>query len=224
MSVTNDSSLEEPMAKKAAGNPWLSIWTEPRKTVRSIVNTDPKFGFVILSGIYGFPMALNLAQNFSLGASIPLWAILIGALIICILLGMIGITISTWLLHFTGRWIGGKGSFQTVRTAVAWSNVPNVVTILMSLIVVAMFGRAMFNAAFSATHFMGTQAGIIFIVFLLQAVASIWGFVILIVGLSEVQGFSVWKALLNVLIPFVIVVAIVWLLGWVFAATGTIHN
>ena len=212
------------MAKKAAGNPWLSIWTEPRKTVRSIVNTDPKFGFVILSGIYGFPMALNLAQNFSLGASIPVWAILIGALIICILLGMIGITISTWLLHFTGRWIGGRGSFQTVRTAVAWSNVPNVVTILMSLILVAMFGRAMFNAAFSATHFMGTQAGIIFIVFLLQAVASIWGFIILLVGLSEVQGFSVWKALLNVLIPFVIVVAIVWLLGWVFAATGTIHN
>lgn len=212
------------MAKKAAGNPWLSIWTEPRKTVRSIVNTDPKFGFVILSGIYGFPMALNLAQNFSLGASIPVWAILIGALIICIILGMIGITISTWLLHFTGRWIGGRGSFQTVRTAVAWSNVPNVVTILMSLILVAMFGRAMFNAAFSATHFMGTQAGIIFIVFLLQAVASIWGFIILLVGLSEVQGFSVWKALLNVLIPFVIVVAIVWLLGWVFAATGTIHN
>jgi hypothetical protein len=212
------------MAKKAAGNPWLSIWTEPRKTVRSIVNTDPKFGFVILSAIYGFPMALNLAQNFSLGASVPAWAILLGALIICTLLGMIGITISTWLLHFTGRWIGGRGSFQTVRTAVAWSNVPNVVTILMGLIMVAMFGRAMFNPAFSATHFMGTQAGIVFIVFLLQAVASIWGFVILLVGLSEVQGFSVWKALLNVLIPFVIVVAIVWLLGLVFAATGTIHN
>jgi len=212
------------MAKKAAGNPWLSIWTEPRKTVRSIVNTDPKFGFVFLSAIYGFPMALNLSQNFSLGASIPLWAILMGSLIICTIFGMIGISISSWLLHVTGRWIGGKGTFQTIRTAVTWSNVPNVVAILMWAVMIGMFGRAVFTSAFSATHFVGTQAGIIFIVFLLQAVASIWGFVILLQGLGEVQGFSAWKALLNVLIPFVVIVAIIWIIGWALSATAPIHN
>lgn len=212
------------MAKKAEGNPWLSIWTEPRQTIGSIVKTDPKFRFVLLSAIYGLPMALNLAQNFSLGAKVPIWAILIGSLIVCTVLGMIGISISTWLLHVTGRWIGGKGSFQTIRTAVTWSNVPNIVTLLMWGVLLGIFGGAVFNKQFSETHFIGFQAGIVFIVFLIQAVISIWGFIILLQGLGEVQGFSAWKALLNVLIPFVIVVAIIWLVGWALFGTGTIHN
>lgn len=212
------------MAKRVAGNPWLNIWTKPRQTVRSIVDTDPKFGFVILSAIYGLPMALNLAQNFSLGAKVPVWAILMGSLIVCAILGMIGISISTWLLHLTGRWIGGKGSYQTIRTAVTWSNVPNIVTILMWIVLLCVFGRAVFNKQFADTHFIGFQAGIVFIIFLVQAVISIWGFIILLQGLGEVQGFSVWKALLNVLIPFVIVVAIIWLVGWALFGTGTIHN
>ncbi len=212
------------MAKQAVGNPWLSIWTEPRQTVRSIVKTDPKFRFAILSAIYGLPMALNLAQNFSLGVKVPLWAVLIGSLIICTLLGMIGISISTWLLHVTGRWIGGQGSYQTIRTAVAWSNVPNIVTILMWIVLLGTFGVAVFTKQFSETPFVGYQAGIVFIVFLIQAVISIWGFIILLQGLGEVQGFSAWKALLNVLIPFVIVVAIIWLVGWALFGTGTIHN
>lgn len=212
------------MAKKAEGNPWLSIWTKPKQTVRSIVDTDPKFGFLALSAIYGLPMALNFAQNFSLGEKVPIWAILIGALIVCTIFGMIGISVSTWLLHVTGRWIKGKGSYQMIRTAVAWSNVPNIVTILMWIVLMSVFGRAVFNKQFSDTHFIGFQAGIVFIVFLVQAVISIWGFIILLQGLSEVQGFSVWKALLNVLIPFVIVVAIIWVVGWALFGTGSIHN
>jgi hypothetical protein len=212
------------VAKPAELNPWFSIWTEPRKTVRSIVNTDPKFGFVILSAIYGLPMALNLAQNFSLGSVVPIWAVLIGSLIVCTFLGMIGISISTWLLQFTGRWIGGGGSFQTIRAAVTWSNVPNIVTILMWIVLLCMFDGAVFNRQFSETRFIGYQAGIVFIVFLLQAIVSVWGFIILLQGLGEVQGFSAWKALLNVLIPFVIVVAIIWLVGWTLFGTGRIHN
>jgi hypothetical protein len=212
------------MAKQAEGNPWLSIWTEPRQTVRSIVKTDPKFGFVVLSAVYGLPMALNLAQNFSLEVKVPLWAILIGSLIVCTLLGMIGISISTWLLHVTGRWIGGKGTYQMIRTAVTWSNVPSIVTILMWIVLLCTFGGAVFSKQFSETHFAGYQAGIVFIVFLIQAVVSIWGLIILLQGLGEVQGFSAWKALLNVLIPFVIVVAMIWLVGWVLFGTGTIHN
>jgi hypothetical protein len=212
------------MAKKAEGNPWFGIWTEPRQTIRSIVKTDPKFGFVVLSAIYGLPMALNLAQNFSLGNVLPVWAILIGSLIVCTFLGMIGISISTWLLQFTGRWIGGKGSFQTIRTAVTWSNVPNIVSILMWIVLLGIFNGAVFNKQFSETQFIGYEAGIVFVIFLLQAIVSIWGFIILLQGLGEVQGFSAWKALLNVLIPFVIVVAIIWLVGWALFGTGTIHN
>lgn len=195
-------------------NPWMSIWVEPRATIRSIITTNPRYGFVLLSAAYGFPVALNFAQNLGLAASIPLWAIIIGALVLCTFLGMIGISVSAWLLKVAGRWIGGKGTFQTVRAAVAWSSVPSFVSSLMWLVLIAIFGSQVFSPQFPETNFFGYQAGVVFLVFLVQTVVSIWGFIILLKALGEVQGFSAWKALWNVVIPFAIIVGIIWLAAW----------
>ncbi len=208
------------MAKTMEGNPWLSIWINTRQTIRAIVNSDPKRGFVFLSAVYGFPIASNFAQNLSLSATVPIWAIVIGALILSTFVGMLGITICTWLLKVTGSWIGGKGTFQTIRTAVAWSNVPSIVTVLMWFVLLGFFGGQVYNREFAETSFIGYEAGIVFLVFLIQTIVSIWGFVILVNALGEVQGFSAWKALLNIIIPFVIIVAVVWLMAWVMGGVN----
>ena len=210
------------MAKTVRGNPWLSIWTEPRKTIRSIVDTDPKFGFFLLCAVYGLPLAFNLVQNFAFASVVPMWAILIGSLVVCTFLGVIGISISAWLLQVFGRMLGGKGSFQTVRAAVAWSNVPNFVTVLMWIVLLMVFGSQVFNRNFSEMQFVGYQAGILFLVMLVESIVSIWGFIILLSTLREVQGFSIWKAILNVVIPFVVVVAVIWGTAWMFSGTGSI--
>lgn len=210
------------MAKTVQKNPWLSIWTEPRKTIRSIVDTDPKFGYLILCAIYGLPFAFNLVQNFDLTAVIPVWAVLIGSLVACVFLGMIGISISSWLIHIFGRMLGGKANFQTVRAAVAWSNVPNFVTVLLWIVLLGVFGSQVFNRNFSEMQFVGYQAGILFLVMLLESIVSVWGFIILLSALREVQEFSVWRAILNVVIPFVAVVIVIWGTAWLFSGSGKI--
>ncbi len=212
------------MAKSTGTNPWLKIWVEPKKTIRSIVTTNSKHGLVALCVIYGLPLALNLVQSFALVEVIPVWAALIGALVISGFLGIAGISIASWLLSVTGRWIGGKGSFDNVRAAVAWSNVPNFVTILMWVALFGVFGTQVLNRNFSDMQFIGYQAGTLFLVMLIESIVSVWGFVILLNTLAEVQGFSLWRALLNVIIPFVAVVAIIWGLGWLLSGMGTIHN
>ena len=210
------------MGQRVSGNPWLSIWTEPRGTIRGIIDTNPKYGFLLLSAVYGLPIAFNIAQSLSFGTAIPLWTILIAALISCIFIGVLGISISAWILLVTGRWIQGKGSFQTIRAAVAWSQVPNFVTIIMWAVLFGVFTSQVFSKGFSETQFIGFEAGIVFIVFLVQTIISIWSFIILLKTLGEVQGFSAWKALLNILIPFIIVLAIIWLVGWAMSGTNTI--
>ncbi len=209
------------MSEGQMGNPWLRIWTDPRGTIRSIVSRDPKYRFVWLSAIYGLPIAFNFAQNFSLATQVPLWAIWIASLILAPFLGMIGISVCAWALKVTGRWIGGMGTFQTVRAAVAWSNVPSIVSVAMWIVLMGVFGAQVFRREFAEMTFIGYQAGVVFLTFLVQTIASIWGFIILLKTLGEVQGFSSWKALLNILIPFIIVVAIVWLLAWMM---GGMHQ
>jgi hypothetical protein len=208
---------EESMAGKLNGNPWLSIWLNPKPTIRAIVNYDPKHRFILLAIIYGLPMALNFAQSSSMIESIPLWAILLAAAVISPFIGALGITVSSLLLTWTGKWIGGRGNFDKVRAAVAWSNVPNLVTVFLWGALVITFGSQAFARGFTESTFVGYQSGVIFIVFLMESIISIWGFIILLRMLGEVQRFSTWKALLNIVIPLVIIIGAIWSVSWVIS-------
>jgi len=193
-------------------NPWTRIWTHPRETVRKIVEFNPKFRFLALSFLHGIPMVFYLAQDLSLGDTFSLAGIIIVSLILAIFLGMLSITIGAALLYWTGKWIGGKGSFYPVRAAVSWSNVPNIVIILCWATLIFFFRHQVFLAAFQKGEFVGAALAIYGVVLLVQAVMSIWSLIILIKGLAEVQGFSAWKGLLNVLIPFFMIAILIWLI------------
>ncbi len=150
-------------------------------------------------------MLLQLSQNLSLGERLPVAGVLVACVVLAFGVGLLGMNISAGLLHWTGKWIGGKASFQHVRAAVVWSNVPNAFNVLIWIGMFLVFGASVLTRSFSETFFTGGQLWFVFTAFLIQTVVSVWGFVILLKGLSEVQGFSIWKALLNVLIPFFMV-------------------
>lgn len=202
--------------------PWLRMWVKPRETIREIVATNPKYQFGLLSAVYGLPVILNFAQNYSLGDHFSLLWIVLIALVLSPFIGMLGITIMSGLLLWTGRWIGGTASYLPIRAAVSWSNVTNVVTIFVWIVFIALFGRSIFMESFPQTAVPTGTMQIVLGLFLIETVASIWSFVILLQGLSEVQGFSIWKALLNVIIPLIIIIMAMWLLAAVVSCNAGI--
>jgi hypothetical protein len=178
--------------------------------------------YPLLCFIYGFPMALQLAQNFSLGTRFHVAAIVIGALIVAIIVGAVMINIATALFTWTGKWIGGVGTYQQIRAAVAWSNMPSVVNIGIWMINLAVFGVRIFRSDFIETQFVGSELSIIFFTAVTQLVIAVWAFIITLKALGEVQGFSAWKALLNILIPIFVIFIGVSILAWLFTLmTGT---
>lgn len=203
-------------------SPWFTIWVRPRDTIRAIVQTNPKAQFLVLSAVYGFPMLLQIAQNLSLGQTMSTGGIILIALILATFLGAAVISAISGLLCWTGSWIGGKASYTQVRAAVAWSNVPNVVNLLVWLLLAAKFGTSLFMRNFAEMSFVGPELTIVFFGFLLQVVVSVWGFILLLKTLGEVQGFSTWKALLNILIPLFMVWIAFMAITWVaFMFMGT---
>ena len=210
------------MGSNLSINPWTQIWVKPRETIRAIIETNPGYKYPLLCFIYGFPMAMQLAQNASLGSRFPVAGIFIVGLFLAIVLGAIMINISAALFTWTGKWIGGVGTYQQVRAAVAWSNVPNVVNIGIWLIYIAAFGKKIFIGDFLETQFAGGQLTLIVFMGIIQLVVGIWAFIIMLKTLGEVQGFSAWKALLNILIPMFIIFIGVSILAWLFTlGTGT---
>lgn len=195
-------------------NPWITIWTKPRETIRAILQYKVGYLFPLLSTIYGFALFLQASQNGSMGAKLPLWGIILGDLVAGFLVGLVVVNIGTALLYWTGRWIGGMGSYKEIRTALAWSYVPQLLNIAVWVLYMAVYGSNLFNADFMTQSFVGKDLAVIFIGSILQLAAVVWAVVILLTALSEVQKFSIWKAIVNVLLPTLIVIAALMVLTW----------
>lgn len=201
------------MADKTLGlNPWTRIWTSPRETIRSIVNFNPKYRFIILSFLHGLPTLFYAAQDLSMGNTYSIFGIILTAIVLATFIGMLTITIGSALFLWTGRWIGGTATYYPIRAAVSWSNVPNIIIILTWAISIYFFREQLFLKGFQQTDFIGPAFTVMAINLVVQTVMSIWSFVILVKGLAEVQGFSAWKGLLNALIPFFMIAILIWVI------------
>lgn len=190
-------------------NPWLSMWMQPRATIQQIIDDDPKKLVLLLAACSGVFETLSRASERSTGDNLDLPIIFAMAIILGPIGGIIGLYISGALIGWTGRWIGGKASFVQVRAAIAWSMVPFLWLSLLWIPELILFGREMFT-----TEMPRTQASD-FLVFTLisfgvvEIAGGIWTVIVYLKSLGQVQGFSAWKALGNVLLAaFVVIVPV----------------
>ena len=99
--------------------PWLKIWTEPRGTIRAIVDTDPTRYVLLLAVIGGIAESLNRASTQDLGDTWPVVGIVLLALLLGSIGGILSLYISGAIFRWTGSLLGGQASSEQVRSALA---------------------------------------------------------------------------------------------------------
>ena len=191
--------IMESAAHKAI-NPWFAIWMRPRATMRSILDSDPEY-LVFLLGILlgisdslGRSYAKNLGDMFTVPAIIALGAIMgpLGGL--TLLYG------ASALITWTGKLLGGQGSYTHIRAAFAWSSVPLVWSLLLWVPGMALFGNELFTRE---TPRMDSNAGLQAAYAcwcVLQVIVFLWSLIVFLKCLAEAQRYSTWRALLNILL------------------------
>ena len=195
-------------------NPWFKIWVAPKETLRAVVDYDPKHRFTTLSFIYGFLWMLSMCQTISLGHFYGVIAITVASIILAIPVGYILMSISTLFFLWTGKLFRGKANFFEVRAAVAWANVPSLVTIVTWIIMMVAYGSRLFMADKGKIE---PSFGLPDVIFIIQLVIAIWAIVILIFGIAEVQRFSAWRAFGNFLVVVCIWVLLTFLAMYLIA-------
>jgi hypothetical protein len=198
-------------------NNWLSIWTKPKETIARVVAENPNKGLWVLAWIYGFCSLMNLFQSAVIGNSLGIGAILVVAIVLAPLWGYASFCVWSAVVHWVGKWFKGQGTFKTVRAAYAWSCVPIAVNVPLWLLMVALFGHQLF-LNFPDAHLMPQSSiMIMFVILIIKVILAVWSLVIYLNALAEVQGFSVLKAILNVVVAGVIlgvILFVIWsLLG-----------
>jgi hypothetical protein len=188
-------------------NPWFSIWTEPRATMRKVLDTDPEYLVFMLGIMLGVSDCIDRASSKNSGDMFTIPAVFA----LCAIMGPIGgLTIlygASALLKWAGKLLGGQGSYSHIRAAFAWSSVPLIWGLLLWIPGLALFGEELFTKEtplIDSSIVLAVAAGCFGG---LQVVLFFWSFIVFLKCLAEAQRFSAWRALLNVLLsvsPFII--------------------
>ena len=187
---------------RIVGHPLVSIWTRPRATIRSIVGTDPTRYVLVLAALAGVRQALNEMTISQLGDEFGPAGLIILALGAGAVAGMVGLYLAAWLFEVTGRWLGGTARARELRAALAWGGVPLVAALLVVALEVLLYGQAIFTSALPSLN----QKPVFLALRVVESVLSIWALVLLLKCVSEVQGFSIWKALVNTVLATLAIV------------------
>jgi hypothetical protein len=194
--------------------PWLSIWIEPRATIREIIAGDPRRGVTAIAasvGALGF-LTLGLLERANLSISFTNWVLLIGT-ILAAPAAVILLNLEAVLCAVSGWALDGDGTIAQARAAIAWSWTP---FLWLCLIAIPILDRVRISkVAFMAGEVMlvHTRAGRFLTITAWLVFAS--SFVVGAKCVAEIEGFSVWKGAAARLMTFaaMMVVALAGLCG-----------
>ncbi|MFC6441423.1 YIP1 family protein [Bowmanella sp. JS7-9] len=186
-------------------NPWFSMWTRPRATIQQIVTSDPFHLVLLLSAVSGFLHALDRASMRDMGDKYDITTIIAIAAISGPIGGIIGLYLGGALLRWVGNWMGGTGSSETIRAAIAWSSVPVIWAGLLWIPAIAMFGDVLFTSDTSSLDGNLGLAVALIVYGLIEIVIGVWAIVVFLKCLGQVQGFSAWMALANSIVAMLVV-------------------
>ncbi|WP_379133247.1 YIP1 family protein [Paenibacillus sp. sgz500958] len=203
-------------------SPWLTVWTAPRRTIRSYLeSSDPGRNALWLSIIAGFSYSLNRASSNNTGDDMSLLMILLVSLIGGGIGGLLMFYLGSPLLRITGSWLGGKGTTPEIKVALARGVfMPSVLIALMWIPELLLVGKELFTAE---TPNMDSNI-LILVLYLLcifvELVFGVWAMVVGLKAIGEAHRFSAWKALICMILPalmlVVLMVVLVVLIGLFF--------
>lgn len=194
-----------------AGNPFIQMWARPRKTLEEILKKDNRYGFLILSFFYGFVHAVQFCQVRSFGDTFNIWMNLFLILVFSIPLGAAYYYVSAFFYYWTGKLIGGKGSFTDIRCAICWSNVTQIVSTILIIMMLALFNNLFFKRAFVEQSYQNWELVFVIIFLVGEVILSIWTFILFVGSIAAAHRFSIWMSLLNIFIVSLFYIGLVFI-------------
>lgn len=173
-------------------NPLLSIWTQPKETVRQLINHNKLGLSIILACIAGIGAVLAALQDSGWFQDMSTAGLAVGIIIMAMVSGLINVGVSTLLYTVIGKLYGGHGKMREMAIAVGPMMIPQIFILPVYMIYVWIYGRQFF-AAPADFNLTSIPLGAYLILLLFTLTASIWTIVISSKAIGVVHGFSSWR-------------------------------
>jgi hypothetical protein len=199
-------------------NPWLSIWLQPRQTIREHVDNVSYGKIFLFTALLGFTFSLDHAQSQLLGDKYELAPILISSVITGIVFGFLFWYAISRLSLWMGHLFNGHGTWEEVRGATLWASIPFIAKLGLWLIQLLLFGHENFTEVAPVIESSLLLVILFNLFLLLQILLVIWYVFVFSKAIAEVHGFSAWKGLGVSLISYFILVLTIILISLPFVA------
>lgn len=181
-----------------------SIWNQPKLTLMYILDKCPEkyvFLFLVLGGIV---RTIGKASERGMGDNMSTISVLLYAFILGGLLGWISYYIYSWAMSFTGNWLDGNAIPSKFRTILAWALVPSIASLILLIPEFIFFGDDLFRSVQQDQSMISSIGWMVF--GFIELGLGIWTAVILVIGIKLIQGFGTGKAILNMILPGLLII------------------
>ena len=185
---------------------FTQIWTSPRKVFKFIIdNNYSKYMYLILF-LGGVISSLSRSASKFSGDSPYAVLYLFGAIVGGGFFGWIAYYIYSAIISLTGKWLDGTADTSTIFKVFTYSIIPTLFIIFLLIFEFALNQNGLQEDGYNFTATDFPLLLLLLLTYTIQTVLGIWSLVLLVIGLSEAQHFSVGKSILNLLIPVLIIV------------------
>lgn len=185
---------------------FTKIWTEPRRIFKYINETKYEKYFYVLLILAGISAAFDRASNKGMGDNSSLAGVVLTCVIFGGLFGWLSYYIYAALLSWTGKWLNGKGTTDSIIKILAYAMLPSAISLIFLVPQIAVYGIDLFTEEGDLVA-AGISGNIIFwSSFSIKLILGIFTIVFTIVGISEVQKLSIGKAILNLILPLLVII------------------
>lgn len=176
-------------------NPWIRIWLHPRVTIRALVASTPLYQVLLLAAGSGVVQSMVQGYSNHIGARFSGPTILLATICIGGIWGLLQLHLFASLLYLVGRWTGAPSPFTTLRTALAWAAIPQIVLLAFWMPATLIFGRFLYMPPGMVAPRMPLALIAQGLLSLATLFCACWWLVLQVLTVAEVQGVSGWRAL-----------------------------
>lgn len=198
------SEQQESLLETAA-----STITQPVRTLRAITARPCLAWALAITVVISLLSALAFAAQLEFAPaglepdaariSLPRIALLLSAAVLGPVFGLLGLAIWTSVMQISSRVLGGKGSYRGQFTGLAFANIPSVLGVPFQLLPMAL---GMAGGVLAGLVGLGTSA---------------WVVVLSALAVRENHGFSTGRAVVALLAPLALLIALFIALGFLIA-------
>ncbi|KFF06212.1 YIP1 family protein [Flavobacterium reichenbachii] len=201
--INNDNPEIESLVTPV--NVLTKIWFSP-KQVFTFIETHKYSKYVTLLLILsGISKALDKALSKNMGDYLPFWGVIICVILIGISFGQLFNLLLAAALKWAGKWMNGQGDTRSILKIIAYAMIPSICSIFLTAIQFPIYGSLIFQSSLSYLLIESPYYQIYYLYVIIDILLVIWSIILLVIGLSVVQKFSIFKAVLNVVIAAVLI-------------------